>query len=292
MDVGFIGLGLMGRAMARNLAKAGHKVRGWNRSRVENLEGVEILATPAEAFHTHAVFTMLSDDAAVREVVLNGGLLEHARSGLVHVVCSTISVACAERLTAAHEAAGVAYVAAPVFGRPDAAEAAKLNVLVAGQAAAIEKVKPLLEVIGQRIWPMGEEPKFANAAKIGGNMMLGMAVGAMAEAAALAKVNGVDRTAFFELMLGTLFAGAPVYGIYAPKILSGDFEPGFKLRLALKDIGLAIAAAHDRSHHLKLLRAIKAEMEAALEAGLGEKDMSAVAAWVCRLTEGSGAAAD
>jgi 3-hydroxyisobutyrate dehydrogenase-like beta-hydroxyacid dehydrogenase len=278
MDVGFVGLGLMGRAMARNLAKAGHRVRGWNRSPVEGLEGVEIVHAPADAFDAEATFTMLSDDAAVREVVLAGGVLAHARPGLAHVVSSTISVACAEELTAAHKAAGVAYVAAPVFGRPDAAEAAKLNVLAAGEAKAIEKVRPLLEAIGQRVWPLGEEPKGANAAKIGGNMMLGMAVGAMAEGAALARIAGLDPKVFFDLMLGTLFAGAPVYGIYAPKILSGDFEPGFKLRLALKDLGLAVAAAGDQAQRLKMLQAIKAEMEAAAAAGLGEKDLSAVAA--------------
>jgi len=288
MDVGFIGLGLMGRAMARNLAKAGHRVRGWNRSKVEGLAEVEIVDSPVQAFDADATFTMLSDDAAISKVVLNSGVLTRARPGVTHVVSSTISIACAERLTAAHREAGVSYVSAPVFGRPDAAEAAKLHVLAAGEAAAVEKVTPLLEAIGQRVWPLGETPKSANAAKIGGNMMLGMAVGAMAEGAALARTNDLDPRAFFELMLGTLFAGAPVYGIYAPKILSGDFEPGFKLRLALKDIGLAMASAGDHAHHLKLLHAIKSEMEAALEAGLGEQDVSAVSAWVA----GSGRAAE
>lgn len=286
MDVGFIGLGLMGRAMARNLAKAGNRVRGWNRSNVESPDGVEMVGEAADAFDAEATFTMLSDDAAIREVVLDTDVLFRARAGVVHVVCSTISVACAEDLTAAHREAGVDYVAAPVFGRPDAAQAAKLNVLAAGDARAVERVRPLLEAIGQRVWPLGEEPKSANAAKIGGNMMLGMAVGALAEGAALARINGLDPKAFFELMLGTLFAGAPVYGIYAPKILSGDFEPGFKLRLALKDIGLAIAAAGDQTRHLKMLHAIKAEMEAALEAGLGDSDLSAVSAWVGRIAAG------
>ena len=282
MDVGFIGLGLMGRAMARNLARAGHRIRGWNRSKTMALEGVEIVRDPTEAFNADAVFTMLSDDAAVREVVLASGVLARARPGLVHVVASTISVACAEELTSAHEAAGVAYVAAPVFGRPDAAEAAKLNVLAAGKTAAIEKVRPLLEAIGQRVWPMGETPKSANAAKIGGNMMLGMAVGAMAEGAALARANDLDPKAFFELMLSTLFAGSPIYAIYAPKILSGDFEPGFKLRLALKDIGLAVAAAGEKAERLKLLQAIKDEMEGAAGAGMAESDLSAVSGWVGR----------
>ncbi|HSZ52751.1 MAG TPA: NAD(P)-dependent oxidoreductase [Caulobacteraceae bacterium] len=282
MDVGFIGLGMMGKAMARNLAKAGHRVRAWNRSKVAGIEGVEIVGVPSQAFDADATFTMLSDDKAVREVVLDSGVLADARPGVVHIGSSTISVACAEQLTAAHREAGVAYVSAPVFGRPDAAEAAKLNVVAAGDAVAIEKVKPLLETIGQRVWPMGETPKSANAAKIGGNMMLGMAVGAMAEGAALAKANGLDPKAFFELMLSTLFAGSPIYAIYAPKILSGDFEPGFKLRLALKDIGLAVAAAGDKAERLRLLQAIREEMEGVAAAGMAESDLSAVSAWVGR----------
>jgi 3-hydroxyisobutyrate dehydrogenase-like beta-hydroxyacid dehydrogenase len=280
MDVGFIGLGRMGRAMASNLARAGNRVRGWNRSPVEGLDGVEIVRAPADAFDADATFTMLSDDAAVREVVLAHGVLARARPGLTHVVSSTISIAFVEELSAAHKKAGVAYVASPVFGRPEAAEAASLNVLAAGDPVAVEKVKPLLQAISQRIWPLGADPKSANVAKIGGNMMLGMAVGALAEGAALAQTAGLDPKAFFELMLGTLFSGAPVYGIDAPKILSGDFEPGFKLRLGLKDIGLAVAAAGDQAERLKMLQAIKTEMEAAVAAGLGERDLSALSAAV------------
>src|SRR3569623_239560 len=122
MDVGFIGLGKMGIAMARNLAKAGHNVRAWNRSPVE-APGLSLVKTAREAFQADIVFTMLSDDAALRAVVLDGGLLEDAPKGLVHVGCSTISIACAEELTKRHASAGVGYISAPVFGRPDVAEA-------------------------------------------------------------------------------------------------------------------------------------------------------------------------
>lgn len=280
MDVGFIGLGRMGQGMARNLAQAGHRVRGWNRSPVEGLEGVEIVREPARAFDAEATFTMLADDAAIREVVLKGSLLSHARPGLVHVVSSTISVAFAEDLAEAHRAAGVDYVSAPVLGRPDVADQGQLNVLAAGDPGAVEKATPLLEAIGRKVWPFGEAPQRANAAKIGVNMMLAMAIGAMSEAAALARENEVEPEAFFDLMLGTLFAGAPAYQIYGPKILKGDFEPGFSLRLGLKDVGLAMAAAGDQDRRMKMLRAIKDEMEAALEAGMGDKDWSVVSAWV------------
>ena len=121
MDVGFIGLGAMGSAMAGNLVKAGHRVHAWNRSGDLGIDGVEMVLDPAEAFATEAVFTMLSDDAAIREVLLEPGVLGKARPGLVHVVTSTISVAFAGELAGAHAAAGVGYVSAPVLGRPNVA---------------------------------------------------------------------------------------------------------------------------------------------------------------------------
>lgn len=129
MNIGFVGLGRMGIGMARNLAAAGHLVRAWNRSPVDGSElpGVELLGDAAAAFESEVVFTMLADDAAIRQVVLDAGLLTRARPGLVHVVSATISVEFARELAAAHEAAGLGYVSAPVFGRPDAAAAAKLD---------------------------------------------------------------------------------------------------------------------------------------------------------------------
>ncbi len=138
MEVGFIGLGAMGSAMARNLAKAGHKVRAWNRSGDPGIEGVEMASDPADAFGAEAVFTMLSDDPAIREVLLTPGVLGRARHGLVHVVTSTISVAFAGELVAAHAAAGVGYVSAPVLGRPDvAAKASSTSLRPAGARRSI-----------------------------------------------------------------------------------------------------------------------------------------------------------
>jgi 3-hydroxyisobutyrate dehydrogenase-like beta-hydroxyacid dehydrogenase len=182
MDVGFIGLGKMGIAMARNIAKSGQHVRAWNLSPVDGA-GLDIVKSARDAFQADVVFTMLSDDAAVRAVVLDGGLLKDARKGLVHVGSSTVSVAFAEELTARHAEAGIGYVSAPVFGRPDVAEAAQLNVVVGGAESAIDKAAPLLAAVGRKTWVMGERPAQANAAKIAGNMMIGMAIGAMTEAA-------------------------------------------------------------------------------------------------------------
>ena len=136
MDVGFIGLGAMGSAMAANLVKAGHNVKGWTRSGKSEVEGVEMVGSPRNAFQGDAVFTMLSDDSAIREVLLDTGVLDQARDGLVHIVTATISVAFASEFAAAHEAAGLRYVAAPVLGRPEFAAKGELHVLAAGKPYA------------------------------------------------------------------------------------------------------------------------------------------------------------
>ena len=276
MDVGFIGLGAMGSAMARNLAKAGHTVRAWNRSGSSGIEAVEMVSGPSEVFDTEAVFTMLSDDPAIRKVLLEPGVLGKARDGLVHVVTSTISVAFAGELAAAHAAAGLGYVSAPVLGRPDAAKDGQLNILAAGKRDAVETVRPLLDVLGKKVWDMGEEPPRANAAKIAANMMITMAIEAMAEAVVLTEANGLPRDGFFELILGTLFGGRS-YESYSAKITKNDYEPGFKAQLGLKDLGLAAAAAEKAGKRLPMLDAARQRMAQAVEAGMEAKDWSAMA---------------
>lgn len=278
MDVGFIGLGAMGSAMAANLAKAGHAVRAWNRSAdaVAALDGVTLAPTPADAFQAEAVFTMLSDDAAIRAVLIEPGVLASARAGLTHVVTSTISVAFAAELADRHRAAGLGYVSAPVLGRPDLARDGQLNILAGGAPEAVANVRPLLDVLGRKVWDMGEVPARANAAKIAANMMITMAIEAMAEAAVLTEANGLPRARFFELILGTLFAGRS-YESYSDKIARDDHEPGFKARLGLKDLGLATAAAEAAGRTLPMLAAVRGRMAEAVEAGMGEKDWSAMA---------------
>ncbi len=276
MEVGFIGLGSMGSAMALNLAKAGHKVRAWNRSGDPGTAGLEMVSNPADAFQAEAVFTMLSDDPAIREVLLEPGVLGKARPGLVHVVTSTISVAFAGELAAAHAAAGVAYVSAPVLGRPDVAAKGELNILAAGKREAVDTVRPLLDVLGKKVWDMGEEPPCANAAKIAANMMITMAIEAMAEAVVLTEANGLPRSAFFELILGTLFAGR-AYESYSANIAKESYEPGFKARLGLKDLRLATEAARDAGRRLPMLDAVRERLGEAVDAGLGDKDWSIMA---------------
>ena len=281
MDTGFIGLGAMGRAMARNLAHAGHDVRAWNRSGADGQDGVSAVHSPADACDSDVVFTTLSDDDAIRTVILEPGVLRHARPGLVHVVTSTISVAFARELEQLHAAAGVAYVSAPVLGRPDVAAAGELNILAAGPQDAIDKARPLLDVLGRKVWTMGREPARANAAKIAANMMITMAIEAMAEAVVLTESNGVGRETFFELILATLF-GSRAYQTYSANIANDRYEPGFKARLGLKDLRLATEAATHAGRRLPMLDAVRARMAETVDAGMGDKDWSSMADYTIR----------
>jgi 3-hydroxyisobutyrate dehydrogenase-like beta-hydroxyacid dehydrogenase len=276
MEVGFVGLGAMGSAMASNLVKAGHAVRGWNRSGDAGVEGIEMAADPAEAFQAEVVFTMLSDDAAIREVLIEPGVLAKAQPGAVHVVTSTVSIELVRDLVVAHREAGLGYVAAPVLGRPDAAASAQLNILTGGEASAVEKARPLLEALGRKLWDMGDDPVRANAAKIAVNMMITMAIESMAEAVVLTESAGLDRGTFFDLILNTLF-GSRSYESYSTHIASEEYEPGFKARLGLKDLRLAAALAKETSRSLPMLEAVRARMAETVDAGMGDRDWSAMA---------------
>ena len=281
MDVGFIGLGSMGGAMARRLVGAGHRLKVWNRSpaAAQALEtaGATRVASPGEAFTGDAVVTMLADDDALREVMIGAAALDRAPRGLVHASMSTISVALAEDLAARHRQRGISYVAAPVFGRPDAAEAGKLNILAAGDEAAIDRLQPLLDVMGQRTWRLGAEPQRANACKLAGNLMIACAIEAMGEAAALGRAYGVAPSDLLDILTGTLFA-SPVYKGYGGSISAARYEPaGFKLRLGLKDVRLALQAAEAKNVPLASASAIRDNLLEAMAAGDGDKDWSALA---------------
>jgi 3-hydroxyisobutyrate dehydrogenase-like beta-hydroxyacid dehydrogenase len=277
MDVGFIGLGKMGSGMARNLAKAGYHLKAWNRSQValQPMERLRVVSSAREAFESSVVFTMLADDSAIRDVLESAGFPAQARSGTIHVGCSTISVDFAEELRAMHAQAGIAYVSAPVFGRPDAAEAGQLAVVAAGPANAIAVLGPLFDAIGRKTWVFGEDPRQANAAKVAGNAMIAMAIEAMSEASVIAGSNKVPIAGFLELMTQTLFGGR-VYEGYGPKIAKGDFEPGFRMKLGLKDLRLATQAAAKSGQTLPMLDAVRDQMSKAVESGMGEKDWAAV----------------
>lgn len=279
MDIGFIGLGAMGSHIAENLVRAGNSARVWNRSRpaVDALArvGARPVSTAREAFSGDAVFSMLADDAAVQAVI--DPLLEDAPRGLVHVNMSTISISLARDLAARHRARGVGYVAAPVFGRPEAAAAAKLNIVVAGEPADIARVEPLLAVIGQRTWPMGTQPERANVVKLAGNFMLGAAVEAMAEASAMALRSGVEPADLLDVLTNGIFP-APAYKIYGAAMAQRRYDPpGFKLSLMLKDIRLALAAAEDARVPMPLADVVHESLLEAVAHGQGDRDLAALA---------------
>lgn len=276
MDTAFIGIGSMGAAMVPNLVAAGHDVGVWNRNPepARALQGVTVLGSPAEAFQRDVVLTMLADDAAVRSVVVDSGALRSARPGCVHVMMATISPALAAELVSLHAEAGVAYVAAPVFGIPAVAAAAKLNIVAAGPAHALATVRPLFDAMGQRVWPLGDDPLRANVAKIAGNMMISLAIEAMSEAVALGESYGLAGADFLDIVTTTLFA-SPSYQRYGKRIATGDYEAGFKLTLGLKDVDLALDAAAARQVALPAARIVQQRMHAAIDRGMGGKDWSA-----------------
>jgi 3-hydroxyisobutyrate dehydrogenase-like beta-hydroxyacid dehydrogenase len=280
MDVGFIGLGGMGRAMAANLVKAGHRVRVWNRSRgpVDELarEGAEPVGEARLVFGG-IVLSMLADDAAVRQVLLAPGLLESAPPGTVHVNMATISVRFAQSLAAEHRRHGVGYVAAPVFGRPDAAAAGQLQIVAAGEGEAIDQAQPLLDVIGQRTWRVGSEPEQANAVKIAGNFMIASAIETMAEAAVLVERYGVPPTGLLNVLTNTLFA-APVYKNYAALIVDRKYEPAaFRLALGLKDLRLVLEAGEAARTPMPYASVLRDHLLEAVAHGDGDRDWAALA---------------
>ena len=281
MKIGFIGLGAMGSGIAANILKTGHEVVAWSRSpgAVEAIEkrGAKPASTPEVALQADVLFSMLASDAAMREVGLDGPLLERAPRGLLHVNMATISVAFARELAGAHAKHGLGYISSPVFGRPDAAAAAKLTVMAAGEPREIERVRPILEKLGVRFAVVGDKPEQANLFKIAGNFMIASAIEAMGEAAALLRKGGVDPGVFFDVMTGGLFA-APAYLIYSRIIAERKFEPaGFKLSLGFKDAGLTLAAARELEVALPLASVVHDNFLEAMAAGWGETDWSSLA---------------
>jgi 3-hydroxyisobutyrate dehydrogenase-like beta-hydroxyacid dehydrogenase len=283
MNIGFIGLGNMGSAIAGRLLEAGHALRVWNRSpepaRRLAQRGAHLAATAEEAFRGEVVFSMLSDDQATRAVLVESGVLARATASVtrLHVNMATISVALADELAERHQERGIGYVAAPVLGRPDAAAAGTLTVLLAGPRPCIEAVQPLLEgTVGQKVFRLGERASQANVAKLAVNFMLAAAIESMGEAAALTAGYGIAPRDLLEVVGQSLFPG-PVYQGYGRLIAEGRFEPaGFKARLGLKDVRLALAAAEAATTPMPLGSLIRDSMLEALARGEGEKEFGVV----------------
>ncbi len=250
MKLGFIGLGRMGCGMASRLLQAGHDVAVFNRSaeKMRSLleQGATGTASIAEVCEADIVFTMLSDDHAAESVVFGtGGILAALRPGGIHVSCSTISVSLSARISKAHEDSGQGYVSAPVFGRPDAAAAGKLYLVVAGKNALIEKLQPFFDVLGQRTFALSDDPEKANLVKLSGNFLIASVIESLGEAMALVEKGGVDRHQYLDLLVSTLF-DIPIYRNYGAMIADRRFDPaGFAAHLGQKDMRLVLAAAEE-----------------------------------------------
>jgi 3-hydroxyisobutyrate dehydrogenase-like beta-hydroxyacid dehydrogenase len=251
MRIGFLGLGNMGAAMATNLLKAGHEMTVYNRSADKGdalvAQGAQRATAVADACTGDVVFSMLADDAAVEHVTfgdidVGGGIVDSLAPGATHISASTISVALATRLSRAHADAGQLFVSAPVFGRPEAAEAAKLFVVAAGAASSVQAVTPLFDAIGQRTFVVAEQPEAANLVKLSGNFLIASVLESLGEAMALISKGGIDKGVYLEILTSTLF-DAPVYHTYGGLIANQKYEPaGFAARLGLKDVRLALEA--------------------------------------------------
>jgi 3-hydroxyisobutyrate dehydrogenase-like beta-hydroxyacid dehydrogenase len=281
MDAGLIGLGKMGSGIAKSLLRAGHHVTVYNRtqSRAEALraDGAVVAGSPAEACRNDVVFTMVADDAALESLVFaEGGILASLPRGAVHVSLSTISVALSDKLAAEHARAGQGYLAAPVFGRPEAAEAGRLAVVVGGAEALVQKCKPLFEAMGPKLFVVGERPSMANVVKLSGNFLIAAVLESLAEALAFARKSGVDAGALMEFLTATLF-NAPVYKTYGELIVQGKHEPaGFALPLGLKDVRLVLQAAEAASVPMPIASVVRDRFITAMARGNQDKDWSVI----------------
>lgn len=287
MQIGWIGLGQMGLQMAGNALRAGHSLTVYNRTRhrAEELEklGAQVAGTAAEAASGDVLVTMLADDAATEDVVFGSGqVLAALRPGAIHVCMATISVALAKRLTQAHGEAGQVYVSAPVFGRPEAAAAAKLYVVPAGPRDAVEGLHLLFDAIGQRTYYMGEDPASANVVKLSGNFLIASMIESLGETFALVRKHGVNPHQYLEMITSSLF-NAPVYKTYGSLIAEDKYQPvGFKMLLGLKDVRLVLAAAEAAAAPMPVASLVRDRMLSGIAQGRQDDDWASFARLVAQ----------
>jgi 3-hydroxyisobutyrate dehydrogenase-like beta-hydroxyacid dehydrogenase len=281
MNVGIIGLGRMGTAMAGSLLRAGHEVTVYNRTagKAQALveQGARLAARVADACRGDAVITMLADDNAVEDVLSGeGGVLRNLGRSTVHVSMSTISVALCERLADVHATAGQRFVAAPVFGRPDVAAQGKLFIVAAGAPEVIDACRPLFDALGQKTIPIGAVPPAARLVKLSGNFLIASVLEALGEAMALVRKAGIDPQRYFELLTSTLFTG-PLFTNYGGLIARQEFQPaGFAAPLGEKDLRLALAAAEGLRVPMPLASLVHDRLQTVVARGGEQLDWSAV----------------
>ena len=293
-NIGFVGLGLMGSPMAANLINAGHRLSVYNRSPEKARPLIDLGATlvqrPQDVVSEGGiVFTMVGDDRALEEVTIGetGFGTRLGRDG-IHVCMATVSPDIARRLAEWHARHGSRYVAAPVFGRPPAAAAAKLWILCAGAPAAKARVQPLLQALGQGVFDFGDDPGAANVVKVAGNFLISCVIESLAEALAVGEKSGVDRQAMADCYVKTLFP-CPLYQNYAPMVVAGGAaDVGFALRLGLKDNDLVLAAAEKVCAPMPFASMLHDRFVSAVARGRGDADWTAI---VANVAEDAGMAA-
>ena len=275
MNVGFIGLGQMGRPMVERLKGAGHSLKVYNRTRTSS----EIAAHPKDVLDSEVVITMLADDAAVRAVWLDSGLAARLPKGAIHLNMATVSMAIARQLAAAHgnSVHRNSYVSAPVFGRPPVAAQGQLDIIVAGPTAAVEKCAPLLRCLGKQTFVVGEEPAKANAVKIARNFLLATVIESLGEAFALVRKCGVAPADFLNILANTSL-GSAAYKNYGKMIVDQAWTPAqFAMPLGVKDVELALATAREAGMNLPSGELIHKNLLAAIASGRAQQDWAALA---------------
>ena len=270
MNVGFVGLGQMGRPMVERLKGAGHRVKAWNRTRIS----VDIHDTPEAVLDSDVVVTMLADDTAVRAVWLDSGLAQRLPRGAIHLNMATVSMRIARELTSVH---GESYVAAPVFGRPPLAAQGQLDIIAAGPEAALSKCDPLFRVLGKQVFIVGADPAAANAVKIARNFLLAAMIESLGEAFALVRKCGIAPADFLHVIANTSL-GSPACRNYGKLIVDQAWRPAqFTMPLGVKDVELALATAKDAGMDLQLGHLVWDNLLAAIAAGRAEQDWAALA---------------
>jgi 3-hydroxyisobutyrate dehydrogenase-like beta-hydroxyacid dehydrogenase len=287
LSIGFIGLGRMGLPMAVNLAAAGQKVVAYNRHPERQDELAALGLNPSlrlvDLFDCDLVVSMVSNDHAATEIVFGltgarpwAGLAAGLRKGTIHVSMSTISPDASARIAAEHARHEQGYVAAPVFGNPDAARARELSIVAAGPAEVLQRCEPILSALGQRTFVVGDSAPLANVVKIAGNAMLASAINSLGEVLALIRKAGLDAGTFTEIMTTSLFGGR-AHKIYGERMVREHYVPGFSFPLALKDVDLALSAAESVATPMPSISVVRDRLLAGIARGYGDLDWSALA---------------
>jgi 3-hydroxyisobutyrate dehydrogenase-like beta-hydroxyacid dehydrogenase len=283
MNIGFIGLGQMGRGMAARLIERGHALNVWNRTpgaaEAFRSRGATISERAEQVLAADVVITMLADDAAVRAVWLETGMVGRMPRSAIHLNMASVSLALGTELAAAHRQHGSGYVSAPVFGRPPAAASGELDIIAAGYPAAIERCAPLFEVLGRRWMNVGTEPQRANIVKIARNFLLGTIIESLGEAFALVQKSGVEPAAFLDIITSTSM-NAPAYRNYGRLILDRPAQPTFTLKLGMKDVELALRAGRETGVPMPFAELLIEQHAAAIERGYGDREWASLGNYI------------